>query len=200
MWATSGQTTSRPPRPRSRAGSPRRASRAGRRPRRRQNVGQRISAQPVGRGRCELVLRARLLVPFGQLERVALHPPDERPDLGIHGVGRSRLGPSTQARRFTSTGRVEIAPVERLDLVVPDRPQASVALAEERAAGRGQHERRDRLGRARAASTAIPAPIDVPTRWARRDPAARRSAPSRSACCDHGPVGGEALAVASRAS
>ena len=151
--------------------------------------------EPARGRRRELVLGRRLVVPLGQLEGLPLHPPDEGPDSGSTASG-GRRGPSTQARRLTSTARIEIAAIEGVDLRRPDRSQSS-AGASPKSAPPGAASTSDATtsGRARAASTAIPAPIDVPTRCA-RPISSSSSRASRSAWCDHGPDRRQGLAEA----
>ena len=69
---------------------------------------------------------------------------DEGPDRGIDRVRRPRR-PVDPGPEVDLDGRVEIASIERLDLVVPDRPQVVRRAAVQRTAWRRQDERRDRL-------------------------------------------------------
>ena len=165
MWATSGQTSSRAP---STSVAIRVAASfvAGwSRSPTRTNVGQRISASrsaAAGLSSCSGFASG---IPFGQLERVALHPPDERPDLGIHGVRAARRavdpGPEVDLDR-ARRGRPGRAPR-------PPRARPGAANPRRR---RGARRRAPRAGATRphGAGRGPPRPRSPPPSTSRREP------------------------------
>jgi len=98
--------------------------------------------QAAGRGRRQLVLGCGLLVPFRQLERLALHPPDERANGRVDGIGRP-VRPVHPGPEVDLDGAVHVAVIERFDLRGPDRSQLHRRFTEECPARRGEHERID---------------------------------------------------------